>query len=158
MHVPLPWPPTHTAPATSLEQFLRAIWNAASQAIVLILPQIKLNSQLSHYTFLFSIDIPSLSPPFPALPSSLPSKECSDVCILKKEFGNPKETPKWRLERKIQTASVGEAWEKRALPSSSLPSVSASFAHGLWQQPDDQLYTRCEDAWPNPSPKAVGSH
>ena len=30
----------------SLEQFCRAIWNADSQAIVLILPQIKLNSQL----------------------------------------------------------------------------------------------------------------
>ena len=29
-------------PPTSSEQFLRAIWNAASQAIVLILPQIKL--------------------------------------------------------------------------------------------------------------------
>ena len=30
----------------SLEQFLRAIWDAISWAIVLILPQIKLNSQL----------------------------------------------------------------------------------------------------------------
>ena len=44
-----------TFPPTSLEQFLRAIWNAVSQAIVLILPQIKLNSQLSCCAF-FSVD------------------------------------------------------------------------------------------------------
>ena len=30
------------------EQFLRAIWNAVSRATVLILPQIKLNSQLKN--------------------------------------------------------------------------------------------------------------
>ena len=34
----------------ALEQSLRAIWDAASQAAVLILPQIKLNSQLSSCT------------------------------------------------------------------------------------------------------------
>ena len=39
---------------TSSGQFLRAIWNAVSQATVLILPQIKLNSQLSHCAFFFS--------------------------------------------------------------------------------------------------------
>ena len=39
-----------TSPTTSLE-FHRAIWNAVSQAIVLILPQIKFNSQLSCCTF-----------------------------------------------------------------------------------------------------------
>ena len=38
-----------TFPPASLEQFLRAIWEAVSQAIVLILPQIKLNSQLSRF-------------------------------------------------------------------------------------------------------------
>ena len=38
---------THTdLPTTTLEQFLRAIGNAVSQAVVLILPQIK----LSHYS------------------------------------------------------------------------------------------------------------
>ena len=36
---------------TTLEQFLRALWNAVSWAIVLILPQIKLNLQLSHCAF-----------------------------------------------------------------------------------------------------------
>ena len=36
-----------TFPPTSLEQFPRGIWNAVSQAEVLILPQIKLNSELS---------------------------------------------------------------------------------------------------------------
>ena len=38
----------------SLEQFLRTLWNTVSWVIVLILPQIKLNSQLSHCAFLFS--------------------------------------------------------------------------------------------------------
>ena len=52
----LPSPKSHIywpSPPTSLEQFLRAIRNAVSQAAVLILPQIKLNSQLSHCAFLF---------------------------------------------------------------------------------------------------------
>ena len=40
-------------PATSLEQFLRAIWGTVSLATVLILPQIKFNLQLSHCTFFF---------------------------------------------------------------------------------------------------------
>ena len=35
----------------SLEQFLRAVWNNVSPAIVLILPQIKFDSKLSHCTF-----------------------------------------------------------------------------------------------------------
>ena len=38
----------------SLEQSLRAIWGAVSQVVVLILPQIKLNLQLSHYAFSMS--------------------------------------------------------------------------------------------------------
>ena len=38
---------------TSLGQFLRALWGAVSLAVVLILPQIKLYSQLSHCAFLF---------------------------------------------------------------------------------------------------------
>ena len=42
-------------PPTSPEQFLKAIWNAASQVIVLILHQIKLNPQLSHCAF-FSVN------------------------------------------------------------------------------------------------------
>ena len=42
------WP---YAPSPTLEQFLRAIWEAVSQAIVLILFQIKLNSQLSYCAF-----------------------------------------------------------------------------------------------------------
>ena len=48
MHV-LPLHQNHilTFPSAFLEQFLGAIWNAVSQAAVLILPQIKLNSQLS---------------------------------------------------------------------------------------------------------------
>ena len=37
-------------PLAALEQSLRAIWDAASRAAVLILPQIKLNSQLSSCT------------------------------------------------------------------------------------------------------------
>ena len=37
----------------SLEQFLRAIWNAISWATVLILPHIKLNAQLSRCAFFF---------------------------------------------------------------------------------------------------------
>ena len=40
-----------TFPTTSLEQFLRTTWNAISQSIVLILPQIKFNSQLSCFAF-----------------------------------------------------------------------------------------------------------
>ena len=46
---------TLTLPPTSLEQFLRAIWNAVSWTVVLILFQMKLNSQLSHCVF-FSIN------------------------------------------------------------------------------------------------------
>ena len=38
----------------ALEQSLRVIWDAASQAAALILPQINLNSQLSGYTSVFS--------------------------------------------------------------------------------------------------------
>ena len=38
-------------PPTSLEQFFTVIWEAVSQDIVLILPQIKLNSKLSHRAF-----------------------------------------------------------------------------------------------------------
>ena len=45
---------TLTSPPTSLDQFLRAILHAFSQPIVLILPQIKLTSQLSHCVFHFS--------------------------------------------------------------------------------------------------------
>ena len=41
------------SPTATLEQSLRAIWDAASQAAVLILPQIKLNSQLSSCTSFF---------------------------------------------------------------------------------------------------------
>lgn len=33
-------------PSTTLEQYFRAVGNAASQAVVLILPPVKLNSQL----------------------------------------------------------------------------------------------------------------
>ena len=40
-----------TFPPASLEQFLTAIWGAVSQVAILILAQIKLNSQISHYTF-----------------------------------------------------------------------------------------------------------
>ena len=43
---------TDLSPA-SLESFLRPIWNAVSQAVVIILPQIELNSQLSHCAFIF---------------------------------------------------------------------------------------------------------
>ena len=43
-----------TFPPTSLEQFLRAIWNAVSRATVLILPQIKLNLQLSRRALFLS--------------------------------------------------------------------------------------------------------
>ena len=42
------------SPTATLEQSLRAIWVADSQAAVLILPQIKLNSQLSSSTSFFS--------------------------------------------------------------------------------------------------------
>ena len=42
------------SPTAALEQSLRAIWAAASWAAVLILPQIKLNSQLSSCTSFFS--------------------------------------------------------------------------------------------------------
>ena len=41
-------PPGKSLPAASLEQFLRAIWGTVSQTAALILPAIKLNSQLSH--------------------------------------------------------------------------------------------------------------
>ena len=44
---------TLTYPPASLEQLLRALWNAVSWAIVLILPQIKLDSQFSHCAFFF---------------------------------------------------------------------------------------------------------
>ena len=48
------WP----SPTATLEQSLRGIWDTASQAAVLILPQIKLNLQLSSYTsFLVHSDI-----------------------------------------------------------------------------------------------------
>ena len=47
-----------TSPATSLEQFLKAIWCAVSQSAVLILPQINLNSQLSRCAFKFDSFIP----------------------------------------------------------------------------------------------------
>ena len=43
------------SPTAALEQPLRAIWDAASQAAVLILPQIKLNSQLSSCTSFFLV-------------------------------------------------------------------------------------------------------
>ena len=46
-HLHWPFPPG------SLGQFLRDIWSAVSWAAVLILPQIKLNSQLSHCAFFF---------------------------------------------------------------------------------------------------------
>ena len=38
-----------------LEQFLRTIWNAVSQAIVSLSPQIKLNSHLSHCAYFFQL-------------------------------------------------------------------------------------------------------
>ena len=42
------------SPTAALEQSLRAVWDAASRAAVLILPQIKLNSQLPSCTSFFS--------------------------------------------------------------------------------------------------------
>ena len=42
-------------PLAALEQSLRAIWDAASRAAVLILPQIKLSSQLTRCVF-FEVD------------------------------------------------------------------------------------------------------
>ena len=68
-------------PSTSLEEFLRAIWGAVSQAAVLILPQIKLNPQLLHCAF-FSVENANESQgrdiPFPL--SSLPtSGACSQL-------------------------------------------------------------------------------
>ena len=50
LHQNLIYWPSLTA---ALEQSLGAIWDAASQAAVLILPQIKLNSQLSSCTSFF---------------------------------------------------------------------------------------------------------
>ena len=41
-------------PTAALEQSLRAVWDAASRASVLILPPVKLNSQLSSCTSFFS--------------------------------------------------------------------------------------------------------
>ena len=49
--------------SASLEQFLRAIWGAVSWAIVLILPQIKLNLKLSHYALFFFKSTSPSSPP-----------------------------------------------------------------------------------------------
>lgn len=43
----------YPSPSASLEQFLRAIRGAASRAAVLILPERKLKSQLSHCAFFF---------------------------------------------------------------------------------------------------------
>ena len=45
------------SPTAALEQSLRAIWDAASRAAVLIFPQIKLNSQVVHL-FLVNIGLP----------------------------------------------------------------------------------------------------
>ena len=45
---------TLTFPPTSLEQFLRAIGGAVSQAVVFILPKMKFNSQLTLCIFLKS--------------------------------------------------------------------------------------------------------
>ena len=42
------------SPTAALEQSLGAVWDAASQAAVLIFPQIKLNSQLPSCTSFFS--------------------------------------------------------------------------------------------------------
>ena len=55
LHVPPPSPKSYipTFPPASLERYFRAIWNAASQAAVLILPQIKLRSQLLGLRFFF---------------------------------------------------------------------------------------------------------
>ena len=53
----LPSPKSHiycSSPSTSSEQFLRAIWGSVSWAAVFILPQIKLNLQLSRCAFLKS--------------------------------------------------------------------------------------------------------
>ena len=54
-HTP-PWPKSHIhwPPTISLEQPLGAIWDsyAVSWAVVLVLPQIKLNSQLSYCEFI----------------------------------------------------------------------------------------------------------
>ena len=50
---------TDISPA-SLEQFLRAIWGAVSQAVVLILLQIKFNSQVSLCAFFFFFFKPAL--------------------------------------------------------------------------------------------------
>ena len=46
-----------TFPSTHLEEFLRAVWDTVSLATVLILLQIRLNSQLSCCTVFFLIDI-----------------------------------------------------------------------------------------------------
>ena len=45
------------SPTAALEQSLRAIWDAASRAADLLLPQIKLNSQVTSCTSFFLVDI-----------------------------------------------------------------------------------------------------
>ena len=57
------WTPLHQnltywlSPTAALEQSLRAVWDAGSWAAVLILPQIKLNSQLSSCTSFFKLTV-----------------------------------------------------------------------------------------------------
>ena len=64
---------------TSVEQFLRAIWGAVSQATICILPQIKLNLQLSCCPiFLSRQEVPKMNKGFsPYSPSWL----CPEPCL-----------------------------------------------------------------------------
>ena len=90
-----------TFTSSSLEQFLRAIWGAVSWAIVLTLPQIRLNSQLSQCVFFLSWQclvsevgrddhqsvFPSLLPRLLLLPFTLP--DLNHVCHLLQRACSP---------------------------------------------------------------------
>ena len=72
---------------TSLEQLLRAIWDPVSQTSVLILPQIKLNLQLSRYAFFKSQQLWQLMkclrvdfPPSPTLRNRSVGTSSSPLC------------------------------------------------------------------------------
>ena len=72
---------TPTSPLISWEQFLGANWKVVSQALVLILPPIKLYSQLCHCAFSFSQHLEdSLKSPFTEI---LLSRVCFKGSIAK---------------------------------------------------------------------------
>ena len=102
------------------------------------------------------VPVPLISAPHsPIILPLTPLRSSTCVGILKDEFGNPKEAPRWKSEKdKWKQHLWGRLWRKE--PEHSAVSL-VFLPHGLLQAPEEghQFYTKSEKMpTPTPSPSS----